>query len=291
MIYTALVTPFQKSGSGVDENVYSALIEKQIDAGVHAVIVAGSTGEGQTLTQSEWTTAIKTAVRYRDRIQVLGSCGQSATAQTAERYRELSDLGVHGALISTPAYNKPPQRGIVQHYQEVAKAGSLPIMVYNIPGRTAVNILPSTMKELWKIPQVTSLKESSGNLEQSFQFIREVPAGKVVLSGDDSMNLAMFSQGAKGSVSVLSNLLPKSLVKLWKLSEANEYDKARQLQNKLMELTSLLFVESNPIPVKWCVGQLLCQELPVRLPLVKLDSQYHSALKAALDSCSQLEMS
>jgi 4-hydroxy-tetrahydrodipicolinate synthase len=290
-IYTALITPFKDSGQGIDESTFRQLIELQIEARVNGIVIAGSTGEGQTLEREEWKEALKIAMNYRNQIQVVGACGSSSTEFTRDRYRELSDLGAHGALISTPAYNKPPQRGLIRHFERVASGASIPIIVYNIPGRTSVNILPSTMTELWKLPQVLALKESSGNLEQGFQFIREAPRGKTVLSGDDSMNLAFFANGAMGSVSVLSNILPKILVGLWKTWSKGDVHSAQRIQQDLMGIISLLFIESNPIPVKWCVGQMLQKKLFPRLPLVELDPSYHQKLMSALDQAQSLRLS
>lgn len=281
-IYTAIVTPFRDSGSGVDESTLKQIIELQIEARVQGIVVAGSTGEGQTLTREEWREALKIALSYRNQIQVLGACGSSGTESTRDRYRELSDLGVHAALISSPIYNRPPQRGIILHFEKIAASASLPIMVYNIPGRTAVNILPETMKQLWKIPQVIALKESSGNMEQGIQLLREAPAGKTVLSGDDSVNLAFFASGAKGSVSVASNLFPKTFAKLWKAWSSGEVTTAQKIQASLGDFIPMLFLESNPIPVKFCVGELLGKKLALRLPLVDLDLALQSKLRAAL---------
>ncbi|MDB5036862.1 MAG: Dihydrodipicolinate synthase [Bacteriovoracaceae bacterium] len=290
-IYTAIVTPFQDSGSGIEEKIFRNLIERQVEAKVAGIVVAGSTGEGQTLSREEWKEAIKIALTYRNQIQIIGACGSSGTEYTRDRYRELSDLGVHAALISTPSYNKPPQRGIIKHYEKIAASASLPIIVYNIPGRTAVNIAPSTMLELWKLSQVEALKESSGNLEQSLQFIREAPQGKIVLSGDDPLHLAMFAHGARGVVSVVSNVLPQALVSLWNYWSSGQTQKAMQLQNELNGFYPQLFIESNPIPVKWCVGEIIGKKLPLRLPLVELDPAYHAKVKAGLDHLLKLGLS
>lgn len=287
-IYTALITPFKTDGFGVDEKIFRGLIERQISAGIHGVIVAGSTGEGQTMNHAEWIQAIKIAVDYKSKIQVLASCGLSSTWETTARYREATELGVHAALVSTPAYNKPPQRGLVQHFQTIAKESKLPIMVYNIPGRTSVNILPSTMQEIWKIPQVFGLKESSGNWEQLMQLMKECPKDKALLSGEDAMNLGAFLSGAHGTVSVLSNIVPKASIQLWNLSKAGKIAEAQKLQLDLMPITQAIFIESNPIPAKWCLSQLLQTDLAPRSPLVALDSSHHAKLKGELDHLRKL---
>lgn len=286
-IYTALITPFLDSG-GIDEKVFRLLIERQIEAGTHGLVIAGSTGEGLTMTDSEWSDAIRIATTYRSKIKILGSCGMSGTQQTIEKFKKLADLGVDGALISTPAYNKPPQRALVQHYTQIASAANLPIMVYNIPGRTAVNILPATMKEIWKIKNIVALKESSGNWEQFVTMLADRPENATVLGGEDAMNLAAFLSGADGTVSVLSNIVPKALTKLWALAKKGDLIAAQKLQSDLLPLTQQIFVESNPIPAKWCMAHLLQMKLKPRMPLVELDMAYSPKLKAALDQAREL---
>jgi 4-hydroxy-tetrahydrodipicolinate synthase len=291
-IYTALITPFLSNG-GIDEKCFRFLIERQIEGGTHGLIIAGSTGEGLTMTESEWADAIKIAVEYKSKIHILGSCGMSGTQQTIEKYRKLADLGVDGALISTPAYNKPPQRGLVEHYARISESASLPIMVYNIPGRTAVNILPATMKEIWKLKNVVALKESSGNWEQFLTMMTDKVEYKheaAVLVGEDAMNLAAFLSGAEGTVSVLSNIVPKATSLLWNLAKKANPNAARKLQADLLNLTNLIFVESNPIPTKWCLSQILKTDLKPRLPLVPLDRAHYEKLTAALDHIQKLEL-
>ncbi|MBN8555543.1 MAG: 4-hydroxy-tetrahydrodipicolinate synthase [Deltaproteobacteria bacterium] len=289
-IYTALVTPFGENETGIDEKAYRKLIERQIQAGIKGIVVAGSTGEGQTLTEAEWETALKIAITYKDQIQILGSCGTSNTAETISRFKKLASLGADAALISTPGYNKPPQRGLIEHYQKVAASAALPIMVYNIPGRTAVNLTPATIRELWKISNVASIKESSGNWDQILEIRKDLPENKFLLSGDDPFNLPFFSIGAHGAVSVLSNIAPKALVQMLAAFKKSDLKTAEKIQMQVHKLTQLLFVESNPIPVKWLVGQILKQNLSPRLPLVKLDETHHSALKREFDRLVELQL-
>jgi 4-hydroxy-tetrahydrodipicolinate synthase len=288
-IYTALITPFSDGQKGVDEKTYRKLIERQIAAGVRGIIVAGSTGEGQTLTESEWKELLKIALPYKEQIQILGSCGTSSTLETKERFKYLAEIGVDAALIATPAYNKPPQRGLVEHYRQIASsAPQLPIMAYNIPGRTAVNLTPATIQELWKISSIQALKESSGNWDQILEIRKDLPKDKFLLSGDDPLNLPFFSIGAHGSVSVLSNVAPKAVVQCYEAFKKGDLASAQKIQWSIHRLIQLLFTESNPIPVKWAVGHLLQKDLPPRLPLVKLDEVYHSSLKAELDQLAEV---
>lgn len=289
-IYTAIVTPFLSKG-GVDEKLFTQLIERQIEGGTDGLIIAGSTGEGLTMTDAEWAQALSIGLRYKSQIKILGSCGQSGTQQTIHRFSQLGEMGAHGALISTPAYNKPPQRGLLEHYSKIAETSDLPIMVYNIPGRTAVNIQPSTMQDIWKIKSVVALKESSGSWEQFLVMLtdqKKIKASASTFIGEDAMNLAAFLSGAAGTVSVLSNLVPKATSKLWKLAKENKTEEARSLQAELLPLTQYIFSESNPIPAKWALGYLLKTDLKPRLPLMPLDSSHHEKLKGALDHMREL---
>lgn len=287
-VYTAIVTPFGPAGRGIDEKFFRTLIERQINGGVTGLIISGSTGEGQTLTLDEWKTSLQIALQYKGKVQIIGACGSSGTDQTVERFKMIADMGASAALVSTPPYNKAPQRGLIKHFETIAASNSLPILVYNIPGRTAVNLLPATIRELWKIPTVVSIKESSGNWDQIVQIVSELPTGKTFLSGDDPFNLPVLSIGGHGTVSVLSNVAPKALVQLCNEFKKGDIAKAREINHSLSDFIPLLFSESNPIPVKWCMGQILGADLPPRLPLVPLDEAHHAKLKAGLNKLRSL---
>lgn len=276
-VYTALITPFLPQG-GLDREALKRLIERQIRAGIRGIVFGGSTGEGQALTIEEIDELISTALPFQERIQIIGACGQSSTAETANRYRRLSQLGVNAVLVSTPAYNKPPQRGLIAHFETVAAAAATPIILYNIPGRTAVNLLPETLQNLWKIPHLVSVKESSGSLEQMQQILRQIPKGKTLLSGDDPLHIPVWALGGQGCVSVLSNLAPEAIQKLWTLWTQGSHLEAGALQIELSRIIQLLFTESNPIPCKFAVGALLEKEWSPRLPLVPLDPSLRPAL-------------
>jgi len=286
--YTALVSPLKVDGKGIDCDTLKQLIARQIEAGVHGLILGGSTGEGQTLEWAELEELLKVGLSFKGKIQIWGACSFSGTAQTSERYQMISKLGVDGVLISSPAYNKPPQRGLIKHFEEIAKAASTPMMIYNIPGRTAVDIRPDTLAEISRIPQVVAIKESSGKLEQIKEVASKIAAQKVLLCGDDPLSLDVWKMGAKGTVSVLSNLLPKACVNLWKLWSAGNFNDAEALQKQLTKMTDLVFVESNPIPVKYAVGLLLKKNLKLRLPLVELDTKYHQGIRQELEVMANL---
>lgn len=280
--YTALVTPFKENGTEIDADMVESLLDRQANAGIQGVILGGSTGEGQTLDWTEIQNLISIGKNFKNRIQIWGACSFSGTAQTAERYQQISQLDVDGVLISSPAYNKPPQRGLIRHFQEIAKAGTAPIMVYNIPGRTAVDIKPDTLAEISKIPQVVAIKESSGNLSQIQEVSTKLPSGKILLCGDDPLSLDVWKMGAQGTVSVMSNILPSACSQLWKIWKSEKIQEAAALQNKFSKFLELLFVESNPIPAKYFLSLLMKHPMKPRLPLVDLDPRFHEALRSEL---------
>lgn len=281
-VWTALISPidaFPHTDGQVNESLWSRLIERQIEAKVDGVIVAGSTGEGQTMTDQEWAQLVQKAATYTDRIQVMASVGASATWRVIELAKKAKELGATSLLVSSPPYNKPTPSGLIAHFSQISKAtNGMPMMVYNIPGRTAVNISAETMRKIWKIPGVESLKESAGDWNQYLQMQEDCPPGKFILSGDDPSSLAFWSHGAQGTVSVLGNLAPKHLVKMWRSFQSEEWRQTRELFFASQELTRNLFCESNPIPIKWAVSHLLETPLPVRLPLEELSALHQKKL-------------
>jgi len=282
-VWTALITPFQKSGTGIDEAIFKKLIERQIEAQSRAVVLAGSTGEGPTLSLAEWESLLKIAAPYRDQIHICISCSSSSTQESVERLQRACNLGAQSALVSTPAYNKPMPKGVIAHFEALAKAQQkFPLIVYNIPGRTATNISVETMTELWKIPEVVALKESSGNWSQFLDLIESLPAKKNILSGDDPMNIAMIAHGASGTVSVLSNVVPKLVVELVEAVSFGRIAEAAEVFYATYPLTKALFSESNPIPVKYAVGLLMDRELLPRLPLTRLEEKNSERIQREL---------
>jgi len=282
-VWTALITPFQTSGSGIDEVLFRKLIERQVEAQARAVVLAGSTGEGPTLSLEEWSTLIKIAAPFRDRIHICVSCGTSSTHESTERLKRAADLGAQSALVSTPAYNKPMPKGVIAHFEALAKAKpNFPLVVYNIPGRTATNISVETMAELWKIPEVMALKESSGNWAQFLDLIETLPAKKNILSGDDPMNIAMIAHGASGTVSVLSNAIPKMLVELVEAVSFGRIAEASEIFYATYPLTKAVFSESNPIGIKYAMGLLMGRDLLPRLPLTRLEEKNAERIKHEL---------
>lgn len=271
-IFTAIVTPFKDPAHrGIDQECFAQLLDRQVEAGVDGVVVAGSTGEGPTLYEEEWENLVETAVSYKDRLHIMASCGSSSSWQTEQKIVKAKELGVHSFLVASPAYNKPPQHALVSHFKKMAEvAAPKALMIYNIPGRTAVNITPETFEELWQIPNIQAVKESSGNWSQFLKMRSQLPSEKYLLSGEDPLNLAFFTHGAHGSVSVLSNIAPRALVEIWQACQKQEWEKAQKIFFQCLPMVEKLFCESNPIPVKWAVSQVIDKPLTPRPPLTPL---------------------
>lgn len=281
-IFTALVTPFKSSGRGIDAAIFNRLMERQIEAKVDAVILGGSTGEGQTLESDELDELLDLGLKFKNRIKVLGACGSSSTAQTIERLKHIQKKKPHGILVSNPPYNKPPQRGLQKHFEAIADTADLPIIVYNIPGRTAINLAPSTLQALWSKNQIVSIKESSGSIEQMETILRQIPSGKSLLCGDDPLNLSVWALGGAGTVSVLSNVAPKALTHMWSLWKAGKIQEAQKIHHQVVPMIEALFCESNPIPVKFCMSEILKSTLLPRMPLVECEASHQGRLKTEI---------
>ena len=278
--YPALVTPFDAKGR-VDEHAYRALIRRQLKGGSAGLVPCGSTGESATLTHEERRRCLGIACEEsRGDVPVIAGIGTNATWRTLEEAREAESLGADALLVLAPYYNKPTQEGLFRHFEAVAKSTRLPIVVYNIPGRTAVNILPKTLARLAKAcPNVVAVKEASGSLDQVSEIL--ATSRLAVLSGDDSLTLPMLSVGAAGVISVVANVLPRETARLVATRSA-------ALHLKLFPLIKALFVETNPIPVKAALALMgLCRPEP-RLPLTPLSPEHRPALKKALRDAGAL---
>ena len=278
---TALVTPFHDGV--VDERALHDLVEQQIVAGVDGVVPCGSTGEAATLTHAEHRRVIEVVVAAaRGRVRVLAGTGSNATAEAIALTRDAKEAGADGALLISPYYNKPTPEGIVQHYAAVARETSFPLVVYNIPGRTASNILPSTMARLAEIEQVVGVKESCGDLHQVAQLIAATPSSFRVLAGDDWATLPMLALGGAGVISTASNVAPADVVELVRAFRTGDLARARDVYYRLLPLLDALFCETNPIPVKAALAMrgLIREEL--RLPLVRISDANRARLQLAL---------
>lgn len=253
-VFTALVTPFSADGS-IDFDAYRALCERQVAAGV-ALVPCGTTGETPTLTHDEDARLIATAVEIaRGKVSVLAGTGSNATKTAIANTRRAAELGADGALVVTPYYNKPPQASLLAHFRAVADEGGLPVVLYNVPGRTACRLNADTIIRLAEHPQIVAIKEASGDLELLQDIINGAPAGFRVLSGDDAWTLTTLLLGGDGIVSVASNVIPRAMMRLVAAASSQDLDTARALQKRLLPLFRALFVTTNPIPVKRALAQ------------------------------------
>jgi 4-hydroxy-tetrahydrodipicolinate synthase len=280
-VLTALVTPFRDGV--VDERALQELVEHQVAAGVDGLVPCGSTGEAATLSHAEHRRVVEVVVAAaRGRVPVLAGTGSNSTAEAIELTRYAKEAGADGALLISPYYNKPTQEGIVAHYAEVARQTAFPLFVYNIPGRTASNILPATLARLAEIDQIVGVKESCGNLDQMAHVIAAVPESFTVLSGDDALTLPLLALGGKGVISTTSNLAPAEMVELVRAFRAGDVERARALHYRLLPLFDALFCETNPIPMKAALAfrGVVLEEL--RLPLTRLSSPNREVLQVAM---------
>lgn len=281
--YVALVTPFDREGR-LDEDAYRRLIRRQLKAGTRGLVPCGSTGEAATLLHEEHRRAIEIACdESRGEVPVIAGVGTNATWKAVESAREAESLGADALLVLAPYYNKPTQEGIYQHFRAVARESRLPIVVYNIPGRTGVNILPKTLARMAKdLPTVVAVKEAAGSLDQVSEILTLTKPGFTVLSGDDSLTVPMMAIGAKGVVSVVANVAPKQTQALCAAALKGDHKRAAALHLELFPLIKSLFIETNPIPVKAALSMMgLCRPEP-RLPLTSLSADYRPALKKSL---------
>jgi 4-hydroxy-tetrahydrodipicolinate synthase len=285
---TALVTPFRADQS-LDEPALRRLVRRQIDAGIDFLVPCGTTGESPTLTRAEHLRVVAVAVEEAaGRVPVLGGAGGYNTREVIELAHELVRLGVDGILSVTPYYNKPTQEGLYQHYQAIAGAIDLPIVVYSVQGRTGVNVEPATLARLAAIPNIVGVKEASGNIAQMAQVIHQVPPEFIVLSGDDALTLPLMALGGRGLVSVVSNQIPAAMTELVRHGLAGDFAAARALQRQYLPLMEVNFIESNPIPVKAGMALMGLLEPVYRLPMVPPKPENLARIEKVLQSAGLL---
>jgi 4-hydroxy-tetrahydrodipicolinate synthase len=264
-IYTALVTPFHDGQ--IDQKAWRVLVQRQIDAGVAGIVPVGCTGEAATLSLDDRQWLVRTAVEMcAGKCAVVAGSGSNSTNLTIEQTRMVKEWGADAAMLISPYYNKPQQHGLLAHYRAVARAVDIPLVLYNVPGRTAVNILPETAAQLSAEPNIVALKEASGNPAQIEEAIGRCDLK--VFSGDDGLNFQIFGLGGRGAISVVSNLLPGAMVRFWKAWAQGDINQAWPMSRAFDPITSACFVESNPVPVKELLSMAgLCRR-DLRLPLV-----------------------
>ena len=279
---TALVTPFQPDGS-LDERTLASLVEWQIHEGIHFLVPCGTTGESVTLTHEEYLCIAKTTVQVAARrVPVIAGAGGNNTAKVIDLIRELRNLGADGVLSVSPYYNKPTQEGIYQHFRAIAAATDLPVIVYNVPGRTGSNILPDTLLRLAEIPNIAGVKEASGDVSQIGEICSRAPGGFRIFSGDDSLTLPVIALGGKGVISVASNEAPGMMAKLAAACLEGRWEEAREWNARLYPLMKVNFVETSPIPVKAALAMMGKISESYRLPMVKISEGGRAKLSKVL---------
>jgi 4-hydroxy-tetrahydrodipicolinate synthase len=281
-VLTALATPFAADGS-LDEGAFRRLVRRQCESGVQGLVPSGTTGESPTLAQEEWERVVRAAVEEAaGRVPVVAGTGTHDTRRTVARTRRAAELGADAALVVVPYYNKPNPAGLKEHFLRVAGEGGLPVVLYNVPGRTGLNLPAETTLELAEAPGIVAVKEASGRLDQVDEILRSRPAGFRVLSGDDALTLPLMALGAEGVISVVSNEDPARLVALAAAVDAGEMDRARALHRELLPLMTANFLESNPVPVKAALELQGLAGATVRPPLGPASVATVEALRVAL---------
>ncbi|MEE9543251.1 MAG: 4-hydroxy-tetrahydrodipicolinate synthase [Thermodesulfobacteriota bacterium] len=285
---TALVTPF-KDGN-IDEATLRMLIERQIEGGIDGLVPCGTTGESATLTHEEHRRVIEITVETAGgRVPVIAGTGSNSTTESVILTKFAKEAGADAALLITPYYNKPSQEGLYQHYKTVAESVEIPIMLYNVPGRTAVNMSPETTARLSKIETIFGIKEATGDLKQVEETIRLAQEGFILLSGDDESTLPILSIGGSGAISVTSNLVPADVANMYAAFNEERLQEAQEIHERLLPLSSAMFIETNPVPVKTALAMMELIGEALRLPLVEMGKENKEILKKALEDYGLLK--
>lgn len=282
----AIVTPMIDEGQ-LDLEALRQLVDWHIEQGTSGIVVMGTTGESGTVTEQEYFLAIKTVVEQAaGKIQVIAGSGAMSTDKTITLTNEVMKLGVDGALVVTPYYCKPSQQGLLAHFTAVAENCDLPIILYNVPGRTAVDLLPQTVAELAKLDNVVAIKEATGDVTRVTELNRLLETPITILSGDDATAYDFMKLGGHGVISVTANVAPGLMSKMCELADAQNWKQAALINDKLMGLNEKLFLEANPIPVKWALYRMSKMGRGIRLPLTELESRFHEQVTQALEQAN-----
>ena len=287
--FVATVTPFKDDGT-VDEAGLRELIEFQIANGTHGIVPCGTTGESATMSHDEHHLVVELTVKtVKGRVPVLAGTGSNSTAESIELTKHAKQAGADGALMITPYYNKPSQEGLYQHFKAVAEAVDIPIIMYNVPSRTSVNMLPETVARCATINNIVGIKEATGNLNQVSEVIRQCPDGFAVMSGDDFTSMPTVAIGGTGVISVTSNVSPKAMSAMMEAALAGDMATARKIHYQLFPLMQAMFFDTNPVPAKtalFLMGKI--KSAAPRLPLYKMNDATVAKLKKVMDSCGLL---
>lgn len=280
-ILTAMVTPFDKDGVNLDE--LGKMIEFQIDGGTDALVILGTTGEPATMTESEKEQVIKYSVKKAaGRVKIIVGAGSNDTAKAVAAAKKAESLGADGVLVVTPYYNKCTQKGLYAYYETICGSIKIPVIAYNVPSRTAVNILPETAEKLASIPNMAGIKEASGNMAQVCETMRRIRGKMDLFSGEDFLNLPMLAVGGAGLISVTSNIAPALVKKMYNLVKQNRLDEANAVQDFLLPLEDACFLEVNPIPVKAAYNMIGFNAGVPRSPLTELEEENKAKLLKAI---------
>jgi 4-hydroxy-tetrahydrodipicolinate synthase len=278
----ALVTPMNADNS-LDWASLHKLVDWHLEQGTHAIVAVGTTGESATLSVEEHLAVVKKVVdQVNGRIPVIAGTGANSTSEAVELTQAAKDTGVDACLLVTPYYNKPTQEGLFLHHEFVARAVAIPQILYNVPGRTGVDMKTETALRIAKVQNIIGIKEATGDLSRAKDLIEQAPEGFAIISGDDATAVELILLGGKGDISVTANVVPRDIATMCELALAGKAQEARAINQRLLALHDAMFVESNPIPVKWAVEQLGLIQSGIRLPLTRLSEQYQSQVAAAL---------
>lgn len=280
----ALVTPMNADNS-LDWASLHKLVDWHLEQGTHAIVAVGTTGESATLNVEEHLAVIKKVVdQVNGRIPVIAGTGANSTSEAIELTQAAKDAGVDACLLVTPYYNKPTQEGLFLHHQRIAQSVAIPQILYNVPGRTGVDMKTETALRIAAVPNIIGIKEATGDLVRAKALIDQAPASFAIISGDDATAVELILLGGKGDISVTANVVPRDIATMCELALAGKADEARAINQRLLALHDAMFVESNPIPVKWAVEHLGLIQSGIRLPLTRLSEQYQAQVKAALQA-------
>ncbi|MGH1462526.1 MAG: 4-hydroxy-tetrahydrodipicolinate synthase [Neptuniibacter sp.] len=281
----ALVTPMHSNGD-VDWESLDKLVDMHLVKGTDSIVAVGTTGESATLNCDEHCQVIKRVVdRVAGKIPVIAGTGANSTAEAIELTAEAKGVGADACLLVTPYYNKPTQEGLYQHYKAVAEAVDIPQILYNVPGRTACDMLPETVLRLAEVNNIVGVKEATGDIDRAKELIAKAPEGFAIYSGDDETAVELMLAGGHGNISVTANVAPAEMSELCALAMKGEAKLARNLNQSLMILHNSMFVEANPIPVKWAMAEMGWMGYGIRLPLTVLADEYHETVREAMRSC------
>ncbi|PKF73405.1 4-hydroxy-tetrahydrodipicolinate synthase [Pseudomonas fluvialis] len=285
----ALVTPMDSQGA-VDWDSLGKLVDFHLQQGTNAIVAVGTTGESPTLDfTSEHLQVIRRVVdQVQGRIPVIAGTGANCTREAVEWTQAAKDVGADACLLVTPYYNKPTQEGLYLHFRHIAEAVAIPQILYNVPGRTVCDMLPETVERLARIDNIIGIKEATGDLQRAREVLDRVPADFLVYSGDDATAVELMLMGGKGNISVTANVAPRAMADLCSAAMAGQAEAARAINDRLMPLHKALFIESNPIPVKWALHEMGLIPDGIRLPLTWLSPRCHEPLRQALRQCGVL---